>query len=101
MGSCSSFIYLNYNTTRSKKQVALFISYDSPKITEGKLIIKQNYPNRYNKTLKGVCIPDTLFLYLNPAGNLRPTVCVLRSSYLCATWQNLRLSRNIVNHDSP
>lgn len=54
------------------------LSYDSPKITEGKLIIKQNYPNRYNKTLKGVCIPDTLFLYLNPAGNLRPTVCVLR-----------------------
>ena len=82
MGSCSSFIYINYNTTRSKKQVALFISYDSPKITEGKLIIKQNYPNRYNKTLKGVCIPDTLFLYLNPAGNLRPTVCVLRASYL-------------------
>lgn len=82
MGSCSSFIYINYNTTRSKKQVALFISYDSPKITEGKLIIKQNYPNRYNKTLKGVCIPDTLFLYLNPAGNLRPTVCVLRTSYV-------------------
>ena len=82
MGNCSSFIYLNYNTTRSKKQVALFISYDSPKITEGKLIIKQNYPNRYNKTLKGVCIPDTLFLYLNPAGNLRPTVCVLRASYV-------------------
>ncbi len=82
MGSCSSFIYLNYNTTRSKKQVALFISYDSPKITEGKLIIKQNYPNRYNKTLKGVCIPDTLFLYLNPAENLRPTVCVLRASYV-------------------
>lgn len=82
MGSCSSFIYINYNTTRSKKQVALFISYDSPKITEGKLIIKQNYPNRYNKTLKGVCIPDTLFLYLNPAGNLRPTVCVLRASYV-------------------
>ena len=78
MGNCSSFIYINYNTTRSKKQVALFISYDSPKITEGKLIIKQNYPNRYNKTLKGVCIPDPLFLYLNPAGNLRPTVCVLR-----------------------
>lgn len=77
MGNCSSFIYINYNTTRSKKQVALFIS-DSPKITKGKLIIKQNYPNRYNKTLKGVCIPDTLFLYLNPAGNLRPTVCVLR-----------------------
>ena len=76
MGNCSS------NTTRSKKQVALFISYDSPKITEGKLIIKQNYPNRYNKTLKGVCIPDTLFLYLNPAGNLRPTVCVLRASYV-------------------
>lgn len=82
MGSCSSFIYINYNTTRSKKQVALFISYDSPKITEGKLIIKQNYPNRYNKTLKGVCIPDTLFLYLNPAENLRPTVCVLRASYV-------------------
>ena len=82
MGNCSSFIYINYNTTRSKKQVALFISYDSPKITEGKLIIKQNYPNRYNKTLKGVCIPDTLFLYLNPAGNLRPTVCVLRASYV-------------------
>lgn len=82
MDSCSSFIYINYNTTRSKKQVALFISYDSPKITEGKLIIKQNYPNRYNKTLKGVCIPDTLFLYLNPAGNLRPTVCVLRASYV-------------------
>ena len=82
MGSCSSFIYINYNTTRSKKQVALFISYDSPKITEGKLITKQNYPNRYNKTLKGVCIPDTLFLYLNPAGNLRPTVCVLRASYV-------------------
>ena len=82
MGSCSSFIYLNYNTTRSKKQVALFISYDSPKITEGKLIIKQNYPNRYNKTLKGVCIPYTLFLYLNPAGNLCPTVCVLRVSYV-------------------
>lgn len=82
MGSCSSFIYIDYNTTRSKKQVALFISYDSPKITEGKLIIKQNYPNRYNKTLKGVCIPDTLFLYLNPAGNLRPTVCVLRASYV-------------------
>ena len=82
MGSCSSFIYINYNTTRSKKQVALFISYDSPKITKGKLIIKQNYPNRYNKTLKGVCIPDTLFLYLNPAGNLRPTVCVLRASYV-------------------
>lgn len=82
MGSCSSFIYINYNTTRSKKQVALFISYDSPKITEGKLIIKQNYPNRYNKTLKGVCIPDTLFLYLNPAGNLHPTVCVLRASYV-------------------
>jgi hypothetical protein len=82
VGSCSSFIYINYNTTRSKKQVALFISYDSPKITEGKLIIKQNYPNRYNKTLKGVCIPDTLFLYLNPAGNLRPTVCVLRASYV-------------------
>lgn len=82
MGNCSSFIYLNYNTTRSKKQVALFISYDSPKITEGKLIIKQNYPNRYNKTLKGVCIPYTLFLYLNPAGNLRPTVCVLRASYV-------------------
>ena len=101
MGSCSSFIYINYNTTRSKKQVALFISYDSPKITEGKLIIKQNYPNRYNKTLKGVCIPDTLFLYLNPAGNSRPTVCVLRARYLCATWQNLRLPRNIVNHDSP
>ena len=80
MGNCSSFIYINYNTTRSKKQVALFISYDSPKITKGKLIIKQNYPNRYNKTLKGVCIPDTLFLYLNPAGNLRPTVCVLRRS---------------------
>ena len=89
MGNCSSFIYINYNTTRSKKQVALFISYDSPKITKGKLIIKQNYPNRYNKTLKGVCIPDTLFLYLNPAGNLRPT------------WQNLRLPWNIVNHDSP
>lgn len=82
MGNCSSFIYINYNTTRSKKQVALFISYDSPNITEGKLIIKQNYPNRYNKTLKGVCIPDTLFLYLNPAGNLRPTVCVLRASYV-------------------
>lgn len=82
MGNCSSFIYINYNTTRSKKQVALFISYDSPKITEGKLIIKQNYPNRYNKTLKGVCIPDTLFLYLNPAGNLRSTVCVLRASYV-------------------
>lgn len=82
MDSCSSFIYINYNTTRSKKQVALFISYDSPKITEGKLIIKQNYPNRYNKTLKGVCISDTLFLYLNPAGNLRPTVCVLRVSYV-------------------
>ena len=82
MGNCSSFIYINYNKTRSKKQVALFISYDSPKITEGKLIIKQNYPNRYNKTLKGVCIPDTLFLYLNPAGNLRPTVCVLRASYV-------------------
>ena len=82
MDSCSSFIYINYNTTRSKKQVALFISYDSPKITKGKLIIKQNYPNRYNKTLKGVCIPDTLFLYLNPAGNLRPTVCVLRASYV-------------------
>lgn len=82
MGNCSSFIYINYNTTRSKKQVALFISYDSPKITEGKLIIKQNYPNRYNKTLKGVCIPDTLFLYLNPAENLRPTVCVLRASYV-------------------
>ena len=82
MGNCSSFIYINYNTTRSKKQVALFISYDSPKITEGKLIIKQNYPNRYNKTLKGVCIPDTLFLYLNPAGNLRPTVCVLRAPYV-------------------
>lgn len=82
MGNCSSFIYINYNTTRSKKQVALFISYDSPKITEGKLIIKQNYPNRYNKTLKGVCIPDSLFLYLNPAGNLRPTVCVLRASYV-------------------
>ena len=82
MGNCSSFIYINYNTTRSKKQVALFISYESPKITEGKLIIKQNYPNRYNKTLKGVCIPDTLFLYLNPAGNLRPTVCVLRASYV-------------------
>ena len=82
MDSCSSFIYINYNTTRSKKQVALFISYDSPKITEGKLIIKQNYPNRYNKTLKGVCIPDTLFLYLNPAGNLRPTVCVLLVSYV-------------------
>lgn len=82
MGNCSSFIYINYNTTRSKKQVALFISHDSPKITEGKLIIKQNYPNRYNKTLKGVCIPDTLFLYLNPAGNLRPTVCVLRASYV-------------------
>ncbi len=82
MGNCSSFIYINYNTTRSKKQVALFISYDSPKITKGKLIIKQNYPNRYNKTLKGVCIPDTLFLYLNPAGNLRPTVCVLRASYV-------------------
>ena len=82
MGNCSSFIYINYNTTRSKKQVALFISYDSPKITEGKLIIKQNYPNRYNKTLKGVCSPDTLFLYLNPAGNLRPTVCVLRASYV-------------------
>jgi hypothetical protein len=82
VGNCSSFIYINYNTTRSKKQVALFISYDSPKITEGKLIIKQNYPNRYNKTLKGVCIPDTLFLYLNPAGNLRPTVCVLRASYV-------------------
>ena len=82
MGNCSSFIYINYNTTRSKKQVALFISYDSPKITEGKLIIKQNNPNRYNKTLKGVCIPDTLFLYLNPAGNLRPTVCVLRASYV-------------------
>lgn len=82
MGNCSSFIYINYNTTRSKKQVALFISYDSPKITKGKLIIKQNYPNRYNKTLKGVCIPDTLFLYLNPAGNLRPTVCVLRASHV-------------------
>lgn len=82
MGNCSSFIYINYNTTRSKKQVALFISYDSPKITKGKLIIKQNYPNRYNKTLKGVCIPDTLFLYLNSAGNLRPTVCVLRASYV-------------------
>ena len=82
MGNCSSFIYINYNTTRSKKQVALFISYDSPKITKGKLIIKQNYPNRYNKTLKGVCITDTLFLYLNPAGNLRPTVCVLRASYV-------------------
>lgn len=82
MGSCSSFIYIKNNTTRSKKQVALFISYDSPKITEGKLIIKQNYPNRYNKTLKGVCIPDTLFLYLNPAGNLCPTVCVLHASYV-------------------
>lgn len=82
MRNCSSFIYINYNTTRSKKQVALFISYDSPKITKGKLIIKQNYPNRYNKTLKGVCIPDTLFLYLNPAGNLRPTVCVLRACYV-------------------
>ena len=82
MGTCSSFIYINYHTTRSQKQVALFISYDSPKITKGKLIIKQNYPNRYNKTLKGVCIPDTLFLYLNPAGNLRPTVCVLRASYV-------------------
>lgn len=79
MGSCSSFIYINYNTTRSKKQVALFISYDSPKITEGKLIIKQNYPNRYNKTLKGVCIPDTLFLYLKSGGEICvPTVCVLR-----------------------
>lgn len=94
MGNCSSFIYINYNTTRSKKQVALFISYDSPKITEGKLIIKQNYPNRYNKTLKGVCIPDTLFLYLKSGGKF--------ASYrLCPTWQNLRLSRNIVNHDSP
>ena len=86
MGNCSSFIYINYKTKKKKKQVALFISYDSPKITKGKLIIKQNYPNRYNKTLKGVCIPDTLFLYLNPVGNLRPTVfvsyvrptCVLR-----------------------
>ena len=94
MDSCSSFIYINYNTTRSKKQVALFISYDSPKITEGKLIIKQNYPNRYNKTLKGVCIPDTLFLYLKSGGKF--------ASYrLCPTWQNLRLPRNIVNHDSP
>ncbi len=86
MGSCSSFIYINYNTTRSKKQVALFISYDSPKITEGKLIIKQNYPNRYNKTLKGVCIPDTLFLYLKSGGKfasyrLCPT-CVLLVSYV-------------------
>ena len=94
MGSCSSFIYINYNTTRSKKQVALFISYDSPKITKGKLIIKQNYPNRYNKTLKGVCIPDTLFLYLKSGGKF--------ASYrLCPTWQNLRLPWNIVNHDSP
>nr|DAY96087.1 MAG TPA: hypothetical protein [Caudoviricetes sp.] len=32
---------------------------------------------------------------------MRPTVCVLRASYVCPTWQNLRLSRNIVNHDSP
>lgn len=93
MGNCSSFIYINYNTTRSKKQVALFISYDSPKITEGKLIIKQNYPNRYNKTLKGVCIPDTLFLYKSGGK--------FASYRLCPTWQNLRLPWNIVNHDSP
>ena len=64
MGNCSSFIYINYNTTRSKKQVALFISYDSPKITEGKLIIKQNYPNRYNKTLKGVSVFRTPSFYI-------------------------------------